>query len=258
MTENNTGIQTLSQAEAQANSFIFYRSFYDALQEIPERERLKVYDAICALAFYGGEKELRGIAKASFMLIKPQILANAERYKNGKKGGRPPKNQTVGFENEKPMVLNFAENQKPNKNENENQDYNYNVNSNFNGAGRSTNTPDNHEDISFLLKDYAKGDSTLHDLLNEWLEVRKVKRTKTPYSSVKMDLSKLEEMALTSHLSVKDYLSEIIRRGWASFYVIADSTPKATPEKHPHETSFDLNEFDDFTLGIGRTEASTG
>lgn len=69
----------------EKESFVFYKSFYDALQDLKEKDRLKVYDAICELALNGNETKLTGVAKIIFTLIKPQILANTKRYENGKK-----------------------------------------------------------------------------------------------------------------------------------------------------------------------------
>lgn len=76
------------------DSFVFYRSFYDAIQNIPKDSQLELYSALFEYAFNGEEPEFSdGIAKAMFVLIKPNIdSANARyqaNYENGKKGGRP-------------------------------------------------------------------------------------------------------------------------------------------------------------------------
>jgi len=65
--------------------FIFYRSFFEALQDLKDKERLKVYDAICDLALNGTDTNLTGIAKTVFTLIRPQILSNTKKYEDGKK-----------------------------------------------------------------------------------------------------------------------------------------------------------------------------
>lgn len=67
------------------DSFIFYRSFFESLVELPTEMRVQVYDAICSLALNGEETEMDGIPKAVFILMKPQIEANNKRYANGKK-----------------------------------------------------------------------------------------------------------------------------------------------------------------------------
>ena len=106
-------------------AFIFYMSFYEAMQELPEKDRLKLYDAIAEYGLFGElKKPLSGISKACFALIKPQIDANEKRRNGGKKGGRPKNekpmvsdSETYGFENEKPMVLQNSENGKPKEKE---------------------------------------------------------------------------------------------------------------------------------------------
>lgn len=69
----------------EKESFVFYKSFYEALQDLKEKDRLKVYDAICELALNDHETKLTGIAKTIFTLIKPQLMANKKRYESGKK-----------------------------------------------------------------------------------------------------------------------------------------------------------------------------
>lgn len=72
--------------DEKKESFIFYRSFFEALQDLKDKERLKVYDAICNLALDEKDTKLTGLPKTIFTLIRPQILSNTEKYKNGKKG----------------------------------------------------------------------------------------------------------------------------------------------------------------------------
>lgn len=69
--------------------YIFYISFYEAIRELSDKDRLALYDAINEYSLYGNMPELTGVPKAVFTLIKPQIDANQKRYDNGKKGGRP-------------------------------------------------------------------------------------------------------------------------------------------------------------------------
>ena len=69
----------------EKDSFVFYSSFYEALQDLKDKDRLKIYDAICDLALNNKEAKLTGLTKTIFTLIKPQILANTKRYENGKK-----------------------------------------------------------------------------------------------------------------------------------------------------------------------------
>lgn len=83
------------------DSVVFYRSFYDAIRELPEEDQVRCFHAIMDYALDDAEPDGTGIEKAVFLLAKPQIDANNRRYQNGTKGGRPKtepepsNNQTV-------------------------------------------------------------------------------------------------------------------------------------------------------------------
>ena len=69
-------------------SFIFYRSFMEALNELNDKQYARVFRAITKFALDGEEIELAGIEKVIFSLIKPQLVANQKRYENGCKHKR--------------------------------------------------------------------------------------------------------------------------------------------------------------------------
>ncbi len=84
----------------QKDSFVFYKSFYNAIKKLPEEYQLEMYNAITYYCFEGKEPEnLSGIAEAMFILMKPNIDNAEKRYnasvENGKKGGRPKKNENL-------------------------------------------------------------------------------------------------------------------------------------------------------------------
>lgn len=71
-----------------------------------------------------------------------------------------------------------------------------------------------------IISVYAKEDQELLKLLDEWLKVRKAKRSAMTDTAIQMNVDKLDKLAADSGLSVKEYLKEVICRGWAAFYVI--------------------------------------
>ena len=120
------------------NSFVFYDSFRDSVEDMEDNDRLAFYEAIFDYALKGElptnlSKELARL----FKLVRPQIDANIKRRKDGKKGGRPSKKnnsspdesieknyeKTSGFEQENHRL----ENKKPNVNDNVNVNDNANV-----------------------------------------------------------------------------------------------------------------------------------
>lgn len=119
------------------DSVVFYKSFYESINELPPESALKIYNSIFGYAFADELPELSGIEKALFTIIKPQIDANNKRYENGRKGGRPPKKtETTKEENKNQWLLNQEtsgfDNRKPNDNVNDNDNVSANDNGNAN------------------------------------------------------------------------------------------------------------------------------
>lgn len=71
------------------DSVVFYRSFYEAVKELPPEEFKKSVSAIMEYGLNDLEPETSGIERTIYLLSKPQIDANNKRYQNGTKGGRP-------------------------------------------------------------------------------------------------------------------------------------------------------------------------
>lgn len=67
------------------DSLIFYRSFYEAIKELPKETQAEVYTAIFEYSLNFKEVELNGLAKTIFTLIRPQLEANNKRFVNGSK-----------------------------------------------------------------------------------------------------------------------------------------------------------------------------
>ena len=104
------------------DSIVFYKSFYEAIKELPSKNQLDIYNAIFQKYFYEEDISLKGISKGIFNLIIPNVDSANKRYfanvENGKKGGRPkselkPKQKVNDNDNDNV-------NEKDNVNDNEN------------------------------------------------------------------------------------------------------------------------------------------
>lgn len=148
-----------------ADSFIFYRSFAEALGALDDSARLALYDGLCAYALLGQEPQLTGMAAAMFTLMRPQVDANARRREagalgaaHGKKGGRPSKAKGARQDADAPSkgdadtpskgdteknpngVMENAPGKTPNEN--------VNVNANGNGNGNANGNEDANGNVS--------------------------------------------------------------------------------------------------------------
>ena len=143
------------------NSFIFYSSYKEALDNLPDDQKLNLYNAICEYALNNKVVKLKTkTEKSLFNLIVPTLDSSIKRYeanvKNGKKGGAPKGNQNatkskgnipektteIQPKNNPNSTQQTSENQankQPKNNLNYNYNYNYNENYNNNSIQNKTN-----------------------------------------------------------------------------------------------------------------------
>lgn len=78
--------------------FPFYKSFYEAIKELPRDIQGEIYTAIIEYGLYGNEIDnLKPIARSIFLLVKPVLEAFHKRSDAGKKGGAPKGNKNNRF-----------------------------------------------------------------------------------------------------------------------------------------------------------------
>jgi len=129
------------------DSFIFYRSFFEATEPLSQEQKASLYDAICKYSLEHEEIALDPICTAMFGLIKPQLEANYKRFINGVKGAKVKQEQSKSKAKPKQEVSKVKAN------------VNVNVNDNVNVNEKKIHTRFNHlrlsvEEFNKLKKDY--------------------------------------------------------------------------------------------------------
>ena len=193
------------------DSFIFYKSFYEAIKTLDDHSKLQVYDAICEFSLTGKTKELEGIANTVFILIKPQLEANVKRYQNGTKGGRP-KTKTKPKDNQNKT--------KPKANKNVNVNNNKNVNK----------------------KEYFS-DNEINELFYELLEIRKKKKAVNTDRALSTIINKLNKETLETQ---KQMLLNAIEGSWKTVYPLNNnfkSKDESVPEWFDKEKGATYGEY---------------
>ena len=66
----------------ERKQFTWYRSYYDALKELPAEEFRDIVLAVCAYALDGEEPELSGVARTIFTLIRPTLEVGRSKAEN--------------------------------------------------------------------------------------------------------------------------------------------------------------------------------
>jgi len=110
---------------SQRDSFIFYRSFFEATKPLKKNDKAELFDAICNFALDHKEPSLDELPKAMFALIQPQLEANYKKYLNGVK----PKQKKSKEEAKEKQTISKREG---NVNDNDNVNLNDNNNANNN------------------------------------------------------------------------------------------------------------------------------
>ena len=82
-----------------AKGALILPSFYEAIKDLPDSDRLTMYDALCHYSLEGKEPKLKGEPRRMWVLMKPNIDSSNNRYRatteNGRKGGAPKGNQNA-------------------------------------------------------------------------------------------------------------------------------------------------------------------
>ena len=95
----------------EMNSLKFYRSFFEAINDLEDEDRLALYDAIMRYQFLGEEPNFKNkYLKAIWITLVPNIDSANKSMLDGLKGGRPKRENNPPLENKKPP---FFENENP-------------------------------------------------------------------------------------------------------------------------------------------------
>ena len=208
------------------DSTIFYRSFYEAIKELPKNNQAEVYTAIFEYALNFNEVELTGLSKTIFTLIKPQLDANNKRYLNGKE----PKQKRIICETEAKPKRDESEteaNKNVNVNDNENKNLNY-----------------IHCDISILQKKISKFSPQQKEKLIELLQLYFSECVKKEFPKTETQQKLIIESIPNdfSFVEIEKNITEAISGGYKTIFFkksnsqkpsIADPNIFITP-KHVH------------------------
>lgn len=125
----------------------------------------------------------------------------------------------------------------------------------------NTNTPQRESCIK-IISDYAGSDSELQSLLESWIDIKKQRNQPITAESIRLNLEELTR--ITEGSDKKAYMKEVVRRGWGTFFELEKNPRQSVgrgsggnSSEHTKskqlglcESSFDIEEFDRFTLGV--------
>lgn len=73
----------------ERGQFTFYKSYWDAIEELPAKDQLPILKAIIRYALFGEEPTtLSAVRRAVFLLVKPTLDSSRKKAASGKQGGK--------------------------------------------------------------------------------------------------------------------------------------------------------------------------
>lgn len=221
----------------ERESFIFYRSFYEAIQDLDAKQTRELVVAMCERALNWVDVETKWIVRMAYNLIKPQLDANTKRYVDWckwwqywAKGWRPPKDwensqKPQWGKNENPSGVkqktpndNVNDNVNENVNENENEkSYKLPANAGREGVGKKF-------DILSLIHTDTETEEEGLQLDEAWKaykEMRKkIKKPLTEYAE-KLRANDLVKLWATTEERIA-ILNQSIASWWQDLYELKD------------------------------------
>lgn len=219
----------------EKKSFVLYYDFKEPLEELSDKDKGQVLMAMFEYCEYGTIPQLSKQAAIAFKFLKKFLDIDREKYEEkcnkrreaGAKGGAPKGNQNAKKNNQKQAKqakVDLVELKQAKQ-----ADIRYTINDNDllpNGNKKESKKESGSFDA--ILREYTEDEETL-SLLGEWLKVRKAKRAAMTDYAIRLNIDKLNTMAQESHMGVKEYLKEVICRGWQAFYPINQFEKKGKP-----------------------------
>lgn len=156
------------------NSFVFYRSFAEAIVKLDPDECKACLIALCSYALDGEENAGTPTAEMFLTLVKPQIDANEQRREAGRRGGKATQKQTeANAKQTKASVKQNEANTKQTKANAKQSEANANANVNVNANVKNPPTPFTVEEATSDALQTLGVVREVADKLSEWITSRR-------------------------------------------------------------------------------------
>lgn len=154
------------------NSFVFYRSFAEAIVKLDPDECKACLIALCSYALDGEENAGTPTAEMFLTLVKPQIDANEQRREAGRRGGKATQKQNEA--NTKQTKANVKQNEANAKQTEANvKQSEANANANVNANVKNPPTPFTVEEATSDALQTLGVVREVADKLSEWITSRR-------------------------------------------------------------------------------------
>lgn len=194
-------------ANKNIKAFSFYRSYYEALKEIPEKDKKEIIFAMINYVFEDKKPKLKGINKVIWALIEP----NLDKSKNKSNGnsGAPIGNQNASKTPEnKGNDDTIKKQSKNNQNSIKNQPLSHDISYSYSYINNS---------LSYIIFNNSNNKEVIYKLFKEYIKLREDNKYNISETIINRLVKKLNEYGKNDEDKI-EIISQAINGKWKDFY----------------------------------------
>ena len=194
---------------ANIKGFSFYKSYYEALKEIPDDNKKEILFAMINYIFEDKKPKFKGINKIIWTLIEPNL--NTSKNKSNGKSGAP-----IGNQNARKLGKNGEENNSIKKQSKNNQ-----------------KTTNDLKDISLSLSlsniiiNNNNNINNIYNLFKEYINLRIKNKYNISDTIIKRLINKLNEYGKSDEEKI-EIISQALNGSWKDFYPLKEEKKEKT------------------------------
>lgn len=200
---------------ANIKAFSFYKSYYEALKEIPEKDKKDIIFAIINYVFEDKKPKFKGTNKIIWTLIEPNL--NTSKNKSNSNSGAP-----IGNQNASKTLENKGNNDtikkqsKNNQNSIKNQSIPHDISYSYSYINNS---------LSYIIINNKNNINNIYNLFKEYIKLREDNKYNISETIINRLVKKLNEYGKTDEDKI-EIISQAINGKWKDFYNLSNEKEK--------------------------------
>ena len=200
---------------ANIKAFSFYRSYYEALKEVPEKDKKDIIFAIINYVFEDKKPKFKGTNKIIWTLIEPNL--NTSKNKSNSNSGAP-----IGNQNASKTLENKGNNDtikkqsKNNQNSIKNQSVPHDISYSYSYINNL---------LSYIIINNQNNTNNIYNLFKEYIKLREDNKYNISETIINRLVKKLNEYGKTDEDKI-EIISQAINGKWKDFYNLSNEKEK--------------------------------
>ena len=200
---------------ANIKAFSFYRSYYEALKEVPEKDKKDIIFDIVNYVFEDKKPKFKGTNKIVWTLIEPNL--NTSKNKSNGNSGAP-----IGNQNASKTLENKGNNDtikkqsKNNQNSIKNQPLSHDISYSYSYINNS---------LSYIIINNKNNINNIYNLFKEYIKLREDNKYNISETIINRLVKKLNEYGKTDEDKI-EIISQAINGKWKDFYNLSNEKEK--------------------------------